>query len=214
MGEAIGVLLVDDHPVVRRGLRAFLDTVDGIEVVADAADGSAALRAAVVHEPSVVLLDLQLPDMTGIEVIERLRARGSAIPVLVLTSFASRDQVLPAIRAGADGYLLKEVDPDELAAAIKTVAAGRSVFAPEAAAAMAAAVSGRDPERPALDRLTEREREVLAGLGRGRSNKQLAEELFISEKTVKTHVSNILGKLDLTDRTQAALYAVRAGLVD
>lgn len=212
--EAIGVLVVDDHPVVRRGLRAFLDTVEGIDVIADAADGRAALRAATVHEPTVILLDLQLPDMSGVAVIERLRERGSTVPVLVLTSFASRDQVLPAIRAGADGYLLKEVDPDDLAAAIKAVAAGSSVFAPEAAAAMAAVVSGRDPEHPELDRLTEREREVLTGLGRGWSNRQLAEELFISEKTVKTHVSNILGKLDLTDRTQAALFAVRSGLVD
>ena len=214
MDEPIRVLIVDDHPVVRRGLRTFLDTIDGIEIAGEAGNGATALRSAAVLEPTVILLDLHLPDMTGVEVIERLRERGSRMPILVLTSFASQDKVIPAIGAGANGYLLKDADPDHLAGAIRAVAEGRSVFAPEAAAAMAAAVSGRDSEHPQLDTLTPREREVLAGLGNGWSNKRLSEELFISEKTVKTHVSHVLTKLDLHDRTQAALYAVRAGLVD
>ena len=214
MGDAIRVAIADDHPVVRRGLRAFLDSLDDIEVVGEAADGEAAVRLAVTEEPDVLLLDLKMPKLDGIGVISRLRSRGASTRILVLTSFTAQQQVIPAIQAGADGYLLKDADPSELEQAIRAVYRGDPLLAPEAAAAVMAAVSGRTPDSPELDRLTPREREVLAGLGRGLSNRALAEELFISEKTIKTHVSSILMKLGLTDRVQAALFAVRVGLAD
>ncbi len=214
MGDAIRVAIADDHPVVRRGLRAFLDSLDDIEVVGEAVDGEAAVRLAVTEEPDVLLLDLKMPKLDGIGVISRLRSRGASTRILVLTSFTAQQQVIPAIQAGADGYLLKDADPSELEQAIRAVYRGDPLLAPEAAAAVMAAVSGRTPDLPELDRLTPREREVLAGLGRGLSNRALAEELFISEKTIKTHVSSILMKLGLTDRVQAALFAVRVGLAD
>ncbi len=214
MGDAIRVAIADDHPVVRRGLRAFLDSLDDIEVVGEAVDGEAAVRLAVTEEPDVLLLDLKMPKLDGIGVISRLRSRGASTRILVLTSFTAQQEVIPAIQAGADGYLLKDADPSELEQAIRAVHRGDPLLAPEAAAAVMAAVSGRTPDVPELDRLTPREREVLAGLGRGLSNRALAEELFISEKTIKTHVSSILMKLGLTDRVQAALFAVRVGLAD
>ena len=214
MGDAIRVAIADDHPVVRRGLRAFLDSLDDIDVVGEAVDGEAAVRLAVTEEPDVLLLDLKMPKLDGIGVISRLRSRGASTRILVLTSFTAQQEVIPAIRAGADGYLLKDADPSELEHAIRAVHRGDPLLAPEAAAAVMAAVSGRTPDLPELDRLTPREREVLAGLGRGLSNRALAEELFISEKTIKTHVSSILMKLGLTDRVQAALFAVRVGLAD
>ncbi len=214
MGDAIRVAIADDHPVVRRGLRAFLDSLDDIEVVGEAVDGEAAVRLAVTEEPDVLLLDLKMPKLDGIGVISRLRSRGASTRILVLTSFTAQQEVIPAIQAGADGYLLKDADPSELEQAIRAVHRGDPLLAPEAAAAVMAAVSGWTPDVPELDRLTPREREVLAGLGRGLSNRALAEELFISEKTIKTHVSSILMKLGLTDRVQAALFAVRVGLAD
>ncbi len=214
MGDAIRVAIADDHPVVRRGLRAFLDSLDDIEVVGEAVDGEAAVRLAVTEEPDVLLLDLKMPKLDGIGVISRLRSRGASTRILVLTSFTAQQEVIPAIQAGADGYLLKDADPSDLEQAIRAVFRGDPLLAPEAAAAVMAAVSGQTADLPELDRLTPREREVLAGLGRGLSNRSLAEELFISEKTIKTHVSSILMKLGLTDRVQAALFAVRVGLAD
>ena len=155
-----------------------------------------------------------MPKLDGIGVISRLRSRGTSTRILVLTSFTAQQQVIPAIQAGADGYLLKDADPSELEQAIRAVYRGDPLLAPEAAAAVMAAVSGQTLDLPELDRLTPREREVLAGLGRGLSNRSLAEELFITEKTIKTHVSSILMKLGLADRVQAALFAVRVGLAD
>jgi DNA-binding NarL/FixJ family response regulator len=212
----IRLVIADDHPVVRQGLRAFLETNEGFEVVGEAADGDEAVRVTLRTEPDVLLLDLVMPGVDGTEAITRLRERGTTSRILVLTSFMAEDQVIPAIRAGADGYLLKDVDPSELAGAIRAVSRGESMLAPGAAAAVMAAVSADrpPPQFPELERLTAREREVLEGLGRGLTNRELAEELFVSEKTVKTHVSNVLMKLDLPDRTRAALYAVRVGLAD
>ncbi len=214
MSDAIRVAIADDHPVVRRGLRAFLDSLNDIEVVGEAVDGEEAVRLTVTEEPDVLLLDLKMPKLDGIGVISRLRSRGASTRILVLTSFTAQQEVIPAIKAGADGYLLKDADPSELEQAIRAVYRGEPLLAPEAAAAVMAAVSSQTPDLPELDRLTPREREVLAGLGRGLSNRGLAEELFITEKTIKTHVSSILMKLALADRVQAALFAVRVGLAD
>lgn len=212
-GPAIRVLVVDDHPVVRQGLRTFLHSRPGIEVVGEAADSDAAVSEAERLDPDVVLMDLVLPGEGGVAATRRLRAgRADERPrVLVLTSFAGDDQVVPAVRAGAAGYLLKDTTPDELEAAIRFVHGGGTLLAPKAAAAV---VAGLDHPggAPGIDELTVREREVLGLLGRGLSNRQIAGELFVADKTVKTHVSSILAKLRVLDRTQAALVAVRLGL--
>jgi DNA-binding NarL/FixJ family response regulator len=200
------VLIADDHAVVRQGLRTFLDLQEDIEVVGEAADGAQALAAVAELEPDVVVIDLVMPNVDGIEVIRRLKEGASATRAIVLSSFIEDDKLFPAVRAGAAGYLLKDVQPQELVAAIRTVHAGGSLLHP--------AVAARLMKEIASDPLTPREREVLALIGRGMPNKLIARELSISEKTVKTHVSSILAKLGLTDRTQAALFAVRSGLVE
>jgi NarL family two-component system response regulator LiaR len=214
--RAIRVAVVDDHPVVRQGLRSFLEA-RGFVVVGEAASGDEAVRLVAERRPDVLLTDLVMPGVDGVEAIRRIRAAGQDVGIIVLTSFSGADQVIPAIQAGADGYLLKDAGPATLGDAIRAVHRGEPMLAPEAAAAVMANVANGDPPPPSnpdLDRLTAREREVLAALGRGLSNRQLSDELFISEKTVKTHVSSVLSKLHLTDRTQAALYAVRVGLAD
>lgn len=218
----IRVVVSDDHPVVRQGLRTFLEA-RGFDVVGEAGDGEAAVRAVREAGPDVLLTDLVMPGVDGIAAIRRLRADGPPVGILVLTSFSGADQVIPAIQAGADGYLLKDAGPAALEDAIRAVHRGEPMLAPEAAAVVMARVAGEalgsapGPEgtdHPDLARLTAREREVLAGLGRGLSNRALAAELFVSEKTVKTHVSSVLAKLRLVDRTQAALFAVRVGIAD
>jgi DNA-binding NarL/FixJ family response regulator len=209
----IRVLIADDHAVVRQGLRTFLELQEDIEVVGDAADGAAALAGVERFEPDVVLMDLVMPGVGGVEAIRRLRTLRPETRVLVLTSFLDDEKLFPAVRAGAAGYLLKDVEPSELVRAIRTVADGESLLHPAVAARLMEEFS--DTERPVADEaLTAREREVLLLIARGLPNKQIALELGIAEKTVKTHVSSILGKLGLTDRTQAALYAVRAGLIE
>jgi two-component system, NarL family, response regulator LiaR len=210
----IRVLIADDHAVVRQGLRTFLELQDEIEVVGKAADGIEALELVQRTAPDVALLDLVMPRLGGLEAIRRIREVAPATRVLVLTSFADDDTVLPAVRAGAAGYLLKDVQPPELVGAIRTVHAGEALLAPAVATMLVeqlAAEDGAGAERD--DHLTPREREVLALLARGRANKVIARDLGVSERTVKTHVSNILAKLNLTDRTQAAVYAVRHGIV-
>jgi NarL family two-component system response regulator LiaR len=210
----IRVLIADDHAVVRQGLRTFLELQDEIEVVGEAADGVEALELVQRTEPDVALLDLVMPRLGGLEAIRRIREVAPATRVLVLTSFADDDTVLPAVRAGAAGYLLKDVQPPELVGAIRTVHAGEALLAPAVATMLVeqiAAEEGDGTERG--EHLTPREREVLVLLARGRANKAIALDLGVSERTVKTHVSNILGKLNLTDRTQAAVYAVRHGIV-
>jgi DNA-binding NarL/FixJ family response regulator len=221
-GRPIRVAISDDHPVVRQGLRSFLEA-QGFEVVGEAGDGDQAVRLVHATHPDVLLTDLVMPGVDGIEAIRRLRAEGDPVGILVLTSFSGTEQVIPAIQAGADGYLLKDADPAALDGAIRAVHRGEPMLAPEVAAVVMARVAGETPgppdpppgtDHPDLERLTAREREVLAGLGRGLTNRRLAAELFVSEKTVKTHVSNVLAKLRLADRTQAALFAVRVGIAD
>jgi len=224
------LLIVDDHPVVRQGLRTFLETRPDFEVVGEAADGEAAVAEAARLRPDVILMDLVMPGVDGLEAIGRIRAADPGARILVLTSFASADQVLPALRRGAAGYLLKDAAPAEVEAAIRAVHRGDGLLDPAVTATVLAEMARTgaapaDGARPAVsgsavtpgadpgfDALTRREREVLALLGRGMTNAAIARELFVAEKTVKTHVSSILAKLRLADRTQAALYAARLGL--
>jgi DNA-binding NarL/FixJ family response regulator len=205
----IRVVLADDHAVVRHGLRTFLDLQDDIEVVAEAADGEAAVDAALRTDPDVVLLDLVMPGVDGLAALARLRE--SRARVIVLTSFGDDDKLFAALRAGAAGYLLKDVEPSELVRAIRSAHAGQSPLSPVIATRVVEEVAHGGGAAPG--ELTPRELDVLTLIARGRSNKVIARELGVAEKTVKTHVSHILGKLGLTDRTQAALYAVRQGLV-
>jgi NarL family two-component system response regulator LiaR len=210
VGEPIRVLIVDDHAVVREGLRSFLELQDGIEVAGEAADGAEAVELAPQLRPDVVLMDLVMPNLDGLEAMRQLRRSLPAARVIVLTSFLDEEHLLPAMRAGAAGYLLKNAQPQELARAIRAAHAGEALIDPAVAARLVdalAAGNGRDD----YERLTPREREVLELIGRGLSNKRIALELGIAEKTAKTHVSNVLGKLGLADRTQAALYATRQG---
>ena len=202
----ISVLIVDDHPVVRQGLRVLLEVQDGIEVAGEAGDGPAALALAAERAPDVILLDLKLPGMDGIAVLGELQARAIRSRVLVLTSVTDHASAAAAVRAGAAGVLYKDVDPDALVRAIRAVHDGHLLLAPEAAGTLL-----RPAPAPArgLNTLTSREREVLAELARGRSNREIASALHVSEKTVKAHVSSVLAKLGVQDRTQAALFAVR-----
>ncbi|MEV1052890.1 response regulator transcription factor [Streptomyces sp. NPDC049887] len=205
------VLLVDDHQVVRRGLRTFLEVQDDIEVVGEAGDGEEGVARAGELRPDVVLMDVRMPGTDGIEALRKLRALDNTAKVLVVTSFTERRTVVPALRAGASGYVYKDVDPDALAAAIRSVHAGHVLLQPEVAGALLAQDEPGGGQGRGTS-LTEREREVLGLIADGRSNREIARALVLSEKTVKTHVSNILMKLDLADRTQAALWAVRHGL--
>jgi NarL family two-component system response regulator LiaR len=210
---AIRVLIADDHEVVRQGLRTFLSLQDEVEVVGDVADGAAAVAAVAAERPDVVLMDLVMPGVDGVEAIRRIAAEHPGTRVIALTSFLDDDKVLPAIRAGAAGYLLKDVGPADLVKGIRTVYGGEALLHPAVAARLMEEVAGApEPER-AADPLTAREREVLAEIVRGHANKRIALELGISEATVKIHVSSVLHKLGVTDRTQAALRAVREGLV-
>ena len=211
--DRICVLIVDDHPVVRHGLRAFLQLQGDLEIAGEASDGEEAVAMVEREPPDVVLLDLVMPRMDGIEAIRRIRAASPSTKVIVLTTYGQDEKVFPAIKAGAAGYLLKDVEPADLVEAIRTVDRGDGLLHPTVAGRlMQEFAAGR--ERGDEDLLTEREMEVLHLLAQGMSNREIARQFVISEKTVKTHVSNILAKLHLADRTQAALYAVRRGLVD
>ncbi|MFC9627182.1 response regulator [Streptomyces sp. NPDC056930] len=208
--KTIRVLLVDDHQVVRRGLRTFLEIQDDIEVVGEASDGAEGVARTEELRPDVVLMDIKMPGTDGIEALRKLRELENPAKVLIVTSFTEQRTVVPALRAGASGYVYKDVDPDALAGAIRSVNAGHVLLQPEVAGALLAQDdAGSGTGRGST--LTEREREVLGLIADGRSNREIARALVLSEKTVKTHVSNILMKLDLSDRTQAALWAVRHG---
>jgi two-component system, NarL family, response regulator LiaR len=212
MPDPIRVLIVDDHSVVREGLRAFLELQDGFEVVGEAADGEKAIVSATRLRPNVILMDLVMPQLDGVAAMRRLREEVPDARVIVLTSFLDDDKLLPALRAGAAGYLLKNAEPQELARAVRAAHSGEAVLDPVVAARLVETLAAADGQEP-LDRLTPREREVLVLIGRGFSNKRIAKELGIAEKTVKTHVGHVLAKLGVTDRTQAAVVAVRSGIV-
>ncbi|WP_435154693.1 response regulator transcription factor [Amycolatopsis sacchari] len=211
----VRVLIVDDHAVVRRGIRAYLEVLDGIEVVAEAGDGQEALdrlaaMAAHREEPDVVLLDLLMPGLDGIGVISRVTQGFPGVRVVVLTSFGETERVHAALAGGAAGYLLKSAGPDEVVAAIRAAARGEVFLDPSVARRLTRELVS---PRTGLGALTDRERDVLMLLAGGRSNREIAAELVISERTARTHVSNVLRKLGLSSRTQAALVAVREGLV-
>ncbi len=209
--ELISVLIADDYPVVRHGLRLLLELQEDFDFVGEAADGAEAVALAEQLLPDVVLMDLVMPELDGIEATRQIRTVSPSTQVIVLTSFAEDEKVFPAIKAGAAGYLLKEAQPQELLDAVRRVHRGEGLLHPSVAAKVMRELAERREKEPAL---TDRELEVLRLLARGLSNKLIAQELVISEKTVKTHVSNVLAKLHLSDRTQAALYAVRRKLVE
>jgi len=213
MTRPISVLIVDDHPVVRRGLRALLEVQDGIEVAGEAGDGATALGLAAELSPDIILLDLKLPGLDGIAVLAELKARTggpgtSPARVLVLTSATEPASASLAVRSGASGVVYKDVDPDALVRAIRSVHDGHLLLAPEAVGSLVRSGGGWS-QAAGLDALTNREREVLAEIAKGRSNREIARALAVSEKTVKAHVSSVLAKLGVQDRTQAALVAVR-----
>jgi NarL family two-component system response regulator LiaR len=214
VAEPIRVLVVDDHAVVREGLRAYLQLQESLAVVGEAADGEEAVAEAERLRPDVILMDLVMPRLDGVGAMRELRRRLPAVRVIVLTSFADDERLLPAIRAGAAGYLFKHVQPAELARAIHAAHAGEAILDPAVAARLVREIAA-PTERVAVpdpEHLTAREREVLLLIARGLSNKRIARELGVAEKTVKTHVGHVLAKLGVSDRTQAALYAVREGL--
>jgi len=222
-GGKIRVLIVDDHAVVRQGLRTFLELQDNpesmpIQVVGEASNGLQAVEQARSLQPDIVLLDLVMPGMDGIAATPKIIEGSPNTRVIILTSFGEDDKVLPAIRAGAQGYLLKDIPPNELAQAVREAYLGKVQLHPDVARKLMSAVAAKEepsasrPQIPALEDLTEREVEVLRLIADGLSNHAIAEKMVISEKTVKTHVSNILGKLNLVDRTQAAIWAVKHGL--
>lgn len=206
---SVRILLADDHSVVRQGLRMFLSLDSELEIVGEAADGAEALSLARTLKPDVVLMDLLMPVMDGIAAITAIRQELPETEVIALTSVLEDASVVGAVRAGAIGYLLKDTEADELRRAIKAAAAGQVQLSPKAATRLLREI--RVPESP--ETFTEREKEVLKALAQGQSNKEIAHQLVISEKTVKTHITHILNKLQVSSRTQAALYAIRIGLI-
>jgi NarL family two-component system response regulator LiaR len=210
--ETIRILITDDHSVVRRGLATLLATEADLEVVGEAGNGREAIAKAAELEPDVILMDLVMPELDGVEASRQILAATPDVKILILTSFGSDDKLFPAIKAGVHGYLLKDASPDELIDAIRQTHRGQSSLNPEVARRLLREMSKEEPAPEKAARLTDREKEVLRQLARGLSNEGLAKTLFISEATARTHVSNILGKLELASRTQAALYALRHGL--
>jgi two-component system, NarL family, response regulator LiaR len=210
VADEIRVLIVDDHAVVREGLRTFLELQDDMQVVGEAGDGDDAVAVAERVLPDVVLMDLVMPGVDGIEAMRRLRRQVPSARAIVLTSFVDEERILPAIRAGAAGYLIKNVDPQELARAVRMAADGETLIDPTVASRLVEVLAD-EHDAPRPEQLTPREQEVLELIGRGYSNKRIAFELGVAEKTVKNHVSHVLSKLGVADRTQAALYAARVG---
>jgi NarL family two-component system response regulator LiaR len=212
MTTAIRVLIVDDHAIVRKGTSALLSTERDIQVVGEAADGQEAVAQSQALQPDVILMDLVMPNLDGIEATRQITAQQPGVRILVLTSFAADDKVFPAIQAGALGYLLKDSSPAELVQAIRQVYRGEPSLDAALASKVLYAIAHPAQAQPTSDPLTGRELEVLLLIAQGRSNREIADKLVITEMTVRAHVSNILGKLHLASRTQAALYALREGL--
>ena len=213
MSDKIRVFITDDHQIVRRGIRQLLSTEKGIEVVGEASNGKEAVAGVEELKPNIVLMDLVMPVMDGIEAIRQIKAGNPSVQILVLTSFATDDKVFPAIKAGALGYLIKDTSPDELISAIHQVHKGEPTLHPSIAQKLLKEISHSSDDAPVSpDPLTERELEVLKLISRGLSNQEIAETLVVSVATVYTHVSRVLDKLHLASRTQAALYALREGL--
>lgn len=217
----IRVLLVDDHAMVRRGMRGFLSLHDDLEIVGEAADGAAAIEQAAALRPDVVVMDLLMPGVDGIDATARIKAADPDVEIVAITSFVEEARIVAALEAGASGFLLKDAEADELAAAIRAAASGEVHLDPAVAGIVArrmrsradgSAGAGSGPGTNALGSLTARERDVLGGVARGLSNRAIADELGITERTARTHVSNILAKLGLASRTQAALLAVQHDL--
>jgi two-component system, NarL family, response regulator LiaR len=213
MPEQITVLLVDDHTIVRQGVRTFLELQPDILVIGEAETGVDAVRLATEYAPDVVLMDLKLPEMDGIEATRRVVEISPRTQVIVLTSYHEDEHIFPAIRAGAISYVLKDILPAALADVVRKAAAGEAVLHPRVARRLMQEINGVRAAADALAALTEREIEVLRLVGEGLSNAEIAARLIISEKTAKSHISNILSKLHLADRTQAAVYAWREGIM-
>lgn len=212
---AIKVLIADDHHVVRRGLVFFLKTQPEIEIIGEAKNGREAVEMMQTNQPDVVLMDLDMPVMNGIEATRQIKASCPEVKIMILTSFSDQDHVIPAIEAGASGYQLKDIEPDILVQAIIQLMKGENQLHPKATSHLLTHLTNKNStERQPLEELTKRELEVLREIAKGKSNKEIASSLYITEKTVKTHVSNLLSKLELADRTQAALYAVRHGIAE
>jgi len=214
--EKIKVLIVDDHQVVRQGLRTFLELQDDILVIAEAGDGLAAVELVEQFKPDVVLMDLVMPRMDGISATQQIKSLAADVSVIALTSFTEDDKVFPAIQAGACGYLLKDVSPDDLVEAIRAAYHGEARLHPDITRKLMEQVAYpvSQTSQSQLEDLTDREMQVVRLVAKGYNNHDIAAELVISEKTVKTHVSNILSKVHLEDRTQLAIYAIKQGLVD
>ncbi|ADM36996.1 response regulator [Bacillus spizizenii ATCC 6633 = JCM 2499] len=207
------IVIADDHHVVRKGLRFFFATQGDIEVVGEAATGAEALRVIEETKPDLVLMDLSMPEMDGIQAIKKAVQQFSGINIIVLTSYSDQEHVIPALQAGAKAYQLKDTEPEELVKTLRQVHDGQyklsSAIMPHVLTHMR---NQHDPEKEKIYQLTRREKDVLNEIANGKSNKEIAAALFISEKTVKTHVSNLLAKLEVADRTQAALFAVKYNL--
>ncbi|WP_308161870.1 response regulator transcription factor [Bacillus sp. ISL-75] len=212
---SIRVLIADDHHVVRRGLVFFLRTQKDLEIIGEAANGKEAVEQAKLLKPDIILMDLVMPEMDGIQATKTIKQEQPDIKIMMLTSFSDQDHVIPALEAGASGFQLKDIQPDELVTSIKKIIGGENQLHPKATSHLLANLSNKNKqEKNLLAELTKRELDVLKEIANGKSNKEIAASLFITEKTVKTHVSNLLSKLELADRTQAALYAVKNQLVD
>ncbi|UCF59667.1 MAG: response regulator transcription factor [Anaerolineaceae bacterium] len=212
MTDAIRILIADDHAVVREGLRTLISTEPGMEIVGEAADGAEAVRMAIELKPDIILLDMAMPRKTGLEAIQEIKAEDPGAHILVLTSFSEDDMVFPAIRSGALGYLLKNASPIALLSAIRNVHRGEPSMSPDIATKLMRELQRSSDLPPTEEPLTEREVEVLRLVAKGLTNQEIAETLVIGEGTVRSHVSSILSKLHLANRTQAALYALREGL--
>lgn len=203
------VVLVDDHEVVRQGLKTLVDTQDDLEVVGEAGDVDNAIRQVGYHSPDVVVMDVRLPDGTGVEACREIRSRWPDVKVLMLTSYADEEALVSSIMAGASGYVLKRIDSQDLVDAVRRVGNGESLLDPNLTDRLFARIRGDEPDDPLLARLSPQERKILDLIAEGKTNRQIAEELFLAEKTVKNYVSNLLSKLEMSRRSEAAAYAAR-----